>query len=460
MMVGDLLDSFEVVSHHKKSISKRKIKDLSWRLPPSESLADYEIILSSPPVGKATQRKKTKYSVHKCQVAVPPRNLTFFTELFNDPEEKKKAFVEIEFEIGSARAAFPVFLDFVYGLDLEIKDVHTAVALRWLCTYFGSKECFDATNEWIREELASVPASSVAFAREADLYKDEKMIATAVNICGEHLASINCLSIRSLSPKLFCQVVDSYINKDDECLSSIIANYLENTKHAKDIDTDIAQSLTTNIKSISAEASLSLLRFALRYQLKDIEKLCVTAASKNRHIISNLVSPSHCLGKKRKSAAMEEEIPLEIQNEMLKAALDLADKEITSLSSELTQAKSTASQTQFTLQHTKSRLQHTESRLQRTESREKKMRGELTCCICKNLFKDPIASACGHVLCRHCARTLIRNASFVPRCPTCRAPLHLNDVVTCFPIKAVVDSLNESYVAPPVIRGRIIGFLA
>ena len=46
---------------------------------------------------------------------------------------------------------------------------------------------------------------------------------------------------------------------------------------------------------------------------------------------------------------------------------------------------------------------------------------ELTCCICLELLSSPVIFECGHSVCTHCARHLLRNAGRdqIVKCPLC-----------------------------------------
>lgn len=68
---------------------------------------------------------------------------------------------------------------------------------------------------------------------------------------------------------------------------------------------------------------------------------------------------------------------------------------------------------------------------------------EVTCCICLNLFNDPVTLGCCHSFCRSCLRSLV-DKSVNPSCPLCKAEINLDiEDVETFPRNHCLANIVE-----------------
>ena len=76
------------------------------------------------------------------------------------------------------------------------------------------------------------------------------------------------------------------------------------------------------------------------------------------------------------------------------------------------------------------------------------MMEELTCCICLELFNQPVTLPCAHNFCRGCilqvvGRLLHDHVSVTAECPTCRAPL-ISGTCHRLPVNKTIQSLADA----------------
>mmetsp|Transcript_34398 Transcript_34398/g.110550 ORF Transcript_34398/g.110550 Transcript_34398/m.110550 type:complete len:403 (+) Transcript_34398:82-1290(+) len=260
---------------------------LSWRLPASESLADWKIVVKVEGEDNGTGSQQTKtYDVHRCQLAVPPHESNYFAALFrNSFNESTVRETKLQVK-ASAAEAFPLLLDFVYGdedYELEITSAPQAVALRWLSNYLGIRDAFEGANQWSKNELEQCPKSAPHFLREAGLYGDEKMIDIAAKICGRRSLDFEAEVLQPLPPSLFRRAFDHCEPCKEGTLSRAVAKYL-GARGDGDLEArDSARELTRQekLQRISPEAAPTLLKIALHFDLPDVEARCVETVSKS-----------------------------------------------------------------------------------------------------------------------------------------------------------------------------------
>mmetsp|Transcript_34397 Transcript_34397/g.110545 ORF Transcript_34397/g.110545 Transcript_34397/m.110545 type:complete len:460 (+) Transcript_34397:82-1461(+) len=260
---------------------------LSWRLPASESLADWKIVVKVEGEDNGTGSQQTKtYDVHRCQLAVPPHESNYFAALFrNSFNESTVRETKLQVK-ASAAEAFPLLLDFVYGdedYELEITSAPQAVALRWLSNYLGIRDAFEGANQWSKNELEQCPKSAPHFLREAGLYGDEKMIDIAAKICGRRSLDFEAEVLQPLPPSLFRRAFDHCEPCKEGTLSRAVAKYL-GARGDGDLEArDSARELTRQekLQRISPEAAPTLLKIALHFDLPDVEARCVETASES-----------------------------------------------------------------------------------------------------------------------------------------------------------------------------------
>ena len=112
----------------------RQSKELSWRDSPHSSLSDYRLEILEEGAITAT------YHVHRYKLAAGRNACDYFCKLFSRGEARfSECTVGVsQIELPSAAsAAFPQFLDFIYGMSLEATS-WSAVALLHLANYFGN----------------------------------------------------------------------------------------------------------------------------------------------------------------------------------------------------------------------------------------------------------------------------------------------------------------------------------
>ncbi|XP_030066042.1 RING finger protein 112 isoform X2 [Microcaecilia unicolor] len=67
---------------------------------------------------------------------------------------------------------------------------------------------------------------------------------------------------------------------------------------------------------------------------------------------------------------------------------------------------------------------------------------EITCCICLEVFKDPVSIQCGHNFCRVCLEEHWRSGRY--QCPECRQIFKGRLMPTDFRLKSLVDKIKQS----------------
>ena len=287
---------------------------------------------------------------------------------YRDFKESKSQTTELEVE-PSAALAFPYFLDFCYGQDLEIADSASAVALRWLSTYLGNRECYEATKTWIETNLRKRPTTAVSLLEEADVYNDDKMYEAAAKIAGQHL--FISTEVLSLPPSLFLQVL-GYATSYDGYLSEVVARYLESHNDIGDSD---AQALISLLQEkdqiIVSSAAETLLKVALRCNLPEIQARCIdTAATHWKDLLTNktctlfqpcdtssmktndeITNSTTTASRKRKKTSPSTQktvthhlddspIPMSVQNQLLCKTLQIANTDLANTKTALAQAHS------------------------------------------------------------------------------------------------------------------------
>ena len=79
------------------------------------------------------------------------------------------------------------------------------------------------------------------------------------------------------------------------------------------------------------------------------------------------------------------------------------------------------------------------------------MEDELTCCVCLDLFEEPILLPCSHNLCKKCLRDLIYSGAGATRrffsCPKCRRDVRLDtfEGIDALPENRVLGNIVSLY---------------
>jgi hypothetical protein len=84
---------------------------------------------------------------------------------------------------GSAAAAFPVLLDFIYGINGESVPVctETAVPLRYLGDYFGVSSLFNEVNKFIHNDI-NRSKNVHLYLKDAQEYNDDDLVHATLRI--------------------------------------------------------------------------------------------------------------------------------------------------------------------------------------------------------------------------------------------------------------------------------------
>uniref|UniRef100_A0A8C3SIK6 RING-type domain-containing protein n=1 Tax=Chelydra serpentina TaxID=8475 RepID=A0A8C3SIK6_CHESE len=74
----------------------------------------------------------------------------------------------------------------------------------------------------------------------------------------------------------------------------------------------------------------------------------------------------------------------------------------------------------------------------------KDVKDQATCSICKDLFRDPVSSECGHSFCRECITQHCKEKEFYNVCPQCRKTFQKINLRPNRELKNIVESIDES----------------
>ena len=144
-----------------------------WRIDPQESYSDWliEIVPFSDTGGQSVQ----PYFVHKYFLGAGERRSGYFQ---NAMSESQEAFTRLRLQ-DSAAAAFPDFLDYIYGAEISL-TTESALALRYLSYDLGVPCLLDMVNEFIKKDLS---VENVGFyCTEAALYEFPDIVEICMNL--------------------------------------------------------------------------------------------------------------------------------------------------------------------------------------------------------------------------------------------------------------------------------------
>lgn len=136
-VVADAQQKQETNSHSRNS--KRQRPMLSWRMDPAESFSDFTIEICVFGQSESNKGSVTTYRVHKNILAFGEKSSGYFTALFSsETAESLSSKTRIELECEPAAKAFPLLLDYIYGLDDGKRNltIETAAPLYNLADYF------------------------------------------------------------------------------------------------------------------------------------------------------------------------------------------------------------------------------------------------------------------------------------------------------------------------------------
>ena len=185
---------------------------LSWRQDRTESLSDWTIVLTCEPPDPT--RAKT-YHVHKTMLAFGSNRSEYFEKMFKGGgtrmAEDQTQTSKLQF-MASACEAFPLLLDFMYGLPLAV-DATNVVALRKLSNYLGIKTAFDEAQSFLHKELepgSCTPTSTFAHHLiEAEACADDKLETAMLRLVAQGLETIEKNMLLALEPAMLMGVVQS-----------------------------------------------------------------------------------------------------------------------------------------------------------------------------------------------------------------------------------------------------------
>ncbi|KAH1170023.1 hypothetical protein KIL84_001008 [Mauremys mutica] len=75
----------------------------------------------------------------------------------------------------------------------------------------------------------------------------------------------------------------------------------------------------------------------------------------------------------------------------------------------------------------------------------KNIKGEATCSICLDLFKDPVTTECGHSFCKQCITQHCKEMEFNIVCPQCRKRFQKSNLRPNREMKNIVDSIPRLF---------------
>jgi len=291
---------------HEETSSSKKPKEpekFSWRLDPEESFSDWTIVLDvlthpededddddeNKREADETTPIQTEFHVHKSYLAAGTRRSLYFQQVFSVSshhqnnnnalllEESLDATSRIPLEESAARA-IPTFLDFMYSENdpLEV-TTESAVALRWIASYFGVEPMFVQVNDFIHKDLAANNSSSSAhhhhrgtggncfltYLQEAAIYCDEKVAQAACKVCAKKFGKLKVEDMVRLSPLQFSSIVEqAKISSPSDLMSNRVATYCDARRD--DIAPEMLLKWTdpNYMNVINSKAAVSLLRHA------------------------------------------------------------------------------------------------------------------------------------------------------------------------------------------------------
>ena len=254
--------------------------ELSWRLDPEKSLADWTVLI-------ATEHETTPYHIHKSVLAIGPRRSAFFAHAFQGKHsgqsstggnhsdcmsdcggllpiatytDVSRETTRIELEEIAANA-IPECLDYIYSNSGEL-DISTenACALHYLSYALEIKSLRRKVREfWINDlDMANLPL----YYKHACIFKDENILEYAEEYCAEHIFGVEEEIVVKLliviDPEFFLRVILASGGSSLR-LSLLVAVYCN--LHKTELDQDIFLRLTDakHIPHLEVKAALVLL---------------------------------------------------------------------------------------------------------------------------------------------------------------------------------------------------------
>lgn len=324
---------------------------LTWRLDPEESLSDWTIVVRVGTDGGTEKESTTSYHVHRNILAIGPRKSQYFTALFRTKHvvESRTNTSDITLE-PSAAASFPLFLDFLYSPKVKM-TTDSAVSLRYLAQYFDCRSLLSEVTAFIRDDL-TVKTAPIYLA-EAAVYRDERLLSAALNVCAENLECIYVGLLAALPVGLLRMAIcHPRLKCSSKWLSKVIGQFCRN--HPESVTRDFLLDVTSKerMPEIMAEEALFLLKLCAKHghetsdtsdeDLACLRKRCINAcvaswkeqlarpvdrpSSPNCNHNSKRFSPSRT--HRQHDTSYHKTLPTHVQIEMLESGLTRARQDL------------------------------------------------------------------------------------------------------------------------------------
>ena len=258
--LGDLSVSFEKGRSFGSGLTASQPGVPSWRMKPSESLANFTLQILNQGSGEVDE-----YHVHKHVLAVGPRRSEHLDAIFRS---KTLSSTRISLEENAAKV-FPLFLDYFYCHDFEISiTTETAVAYRNLAHIFKVTSLLAEAAGFILRDVAISNMST--YIVQSNQFKDQKVMKHIIAKCADEVEKIRISDPMwsVMEPEQFLRVLswpDIDRKKLSSHLSTLVVEY--QTLHSYELDLTMIGMLTSEeiIPVIDRQAALPLLEICEEY---------------------------------------------------------------------------------------------------------------------------------------------------------------------------------------------------
>lgn len=178
--------------------SRRQRRLLNWRMDPSESHSDFiiEIVVAGGAVGVEDSSNKENasvdvYHVHKLFLAFGERSSGYFAALIaSQTAESMDNKTRIQLDFAPATKAFPILLDYIYGLDHGEPEltIENAGPLYYLADYFEVEVLHPKILGFWKEKM-EVDHLEICL-KQAGIYHNDSLCKIVVEKCAENIADI------------------------------------------------------------------------------------------------------------------------------------------------------------------------------------------------------------------------------------------------------------------------------
>ena len=178
-------DYGDISSPRHHALSQETEDDaLTWRLDPETSLSDWTIRITNKDDGTIKD-----FHVHKNMLAVGGRKSEYFATVFKTTARDANPATVTDISMATtAITSMPALLDFMYSSDPLRVTTSNALGLRYLSRKLGVKKAFDIAMEFIHMDISLATVSQ--YYMDSSNLKDEKIMGTVANLCGQHILSI------------------------------------------------------------------------------------------------------------------------------------------------------------------------------------------------------------------------------------------------------------------------------